>query len=85
METARITSKGQVTVPKQVRRRLSVGPGDQLAFAFDEHGLLHVTPVRSPLPPLRGLLAADCAGRKLDVEQIDDAIRNRMRRRYGSP
>ena len=84
METAKITSKGQITVPKRVRARLAVAPGDQLAFKFDEQGVLRVTAVCSPLPPLRGFLAAEGAGRRLDCEQIDDAIRNRVRRRYGS-
>ena len=84
METAKITSKGQITIPKQVRVRLAVGPGDQLAFEFDERGLLHVAPVRNPLPALRGFLAQDAAGRKLDCEQIDEAIRQRMRSKYGS-
>ena len=84
METAKITSKGQITIPKQVRVRLAVGPGDQLAFEFDERGLLRVAPVHSPLPALRGFLAQYAAGRKLDCEQIDDAIRQRMRRKYGS-
>lgn len=79
METAKITSKGRVTVPKQVRVRLAVEPGDQLAFEFDEQGLLRVTPVRKPLPPLRGFLAKDAAGRRLDCEQVDEAIRQRMR------
>ena len=81
---AKITSKGQITIPRQVRVRLAVGPGDQLAFEFDEGDLLRVTPVRKPLPPLRGFLAKDAAGRRLDCEQIDEAIRQRMRRKYGS-
>lgn len=83
METAKLTSKGQITVPKRVRRRLAVGPGDHLAFEFDEQGILRVAPVRSPLPPLHGFLAVEGAGRRLDNEQIDEAIRNRMRKRYG--
>ena len=85
METAKITSKGRVTIPKQVRVRLAVAPGDQLAFEFDERGLLRVTSVRKPLPPLRGFLAKDVAGRRLDCEQVDEAIRQRMCRKYGSP
>ena len=84
METAKVTSKGQITIPKPVRVRLAVKPGDQLAFEFDECGLLRVTPVRTPLPPLRGYLAQDAAERRLDCKQIDDAIRQRMRRKYGS-
>ena len=85
MDTAKITSKGQITIPKQVRVRLAVGPGDQLAFEFDEGGLLRVTAVRRPLPPLRGFLARDAAGRRLDCKQIDEAIGQRMRGKYGSP
>lgn len=84
METAKITSKGQITVPKQVRVRLAVGPGDQLAFEFDERGLLRVAPLRSALPPLRGFLARENAGQRLDCEQIDEAISQRMHRKYGS-
>ena len=82
MEMAKITSKGQITVPKRVRTRLAVGPGDQLAFEFDEQGILRVAPMRDSLPPLRGFLAAEGAGRRPDNEQIDEAIRSRMRRRY---
>ena len=84
METARITSKGQITIPKQVRVRLAVGPGDQLAFEFDESGHLRVAPMRRALPPLRGFLAREAAGKRLDCEKIDEAIGQRMRRKYGA-
>ena len=45
MATARITSKGQITVPKQVRDRLGIEPGDALEFHFED-GRLEVRPVR---------------------------------------
>jgi len=35
---ARITSKGQVTVPHDIRRALGVGAGDQLLFEHDGKG-----------------------------------------------
>jgi AbrB family looped-hinge helix DNA binding protein len=35
MATARVTSKGQITVPKQVRDRLDIQPGDGLEFFFE--------------------------------------------------
>ncbi len=35
----RISEKGQVTVPKPLRERLGIRPGDQLEFS-EEHGLL---------------------------------------------
>ena len=39
---------------------------------------------RKPLPLLCGFLATDAAGAMLDCTQIDEAIRQRMRRKYGS-
>jgi antitoxin PrlF len=33
--SARITSKGQVTIPIAVRRALGLGPGDQLVFELE--------------------------------------------------
>jgi len=43
---AKITSKGQVTVPLEVRRLLGVGAGDKLIFENDETGV-RVRPLRS--------------------------------------
>ncbi|MBI2942380.1 MAG: AbrB/MazE/SpoVT family DNA-binding domain-containing protein [Chloroflexi bacterium] len=55
MPVARITSKGQITIPKEVRERLGVQPGDALDFHF-EAGRLEVRPVRRPrLADFRGL------------------------------
>lgn len=39
MPTATITSKGQVTIPKAVRDRLGLRPGDKLEFVEDESGV----------------------------------------------
>jgi antitoxin PrlF len=35
---AKITSKDQITVPREVRRKLGVGPGDRLLFEEDKGG-----------------------------------------------
>jgi antitoxin PrlF len=43
---ATITSKGQVTIPREVRRILGVRAGDKLIFENDEAGI-RVRPVRS--------------------------------------
>ncbi len=44
---ARVTSKGQVTVPKTVRDRLGVQAGDELDFVFSGE-TLEVRPIRRP-------------------------------------
>jgi antitoxin PrlF len=43
---ATITSKGQITVPREVRRVLGVRSGDKLLFESDSGGI-RVRPVRS--------------------------------------
>jgi len=44
-EQAKITSKGQITVPREVRRVLGVGAGDCLLFETEGDGV-RVRPVR---------------------------------------
>jgi AbrB family looped-hinge helix DNA binding protein len=43
---AKITSKGQITVPREVRRILGVRAGDRLLFESDAKGI-RVRPVRN--------------------------------------
>ena len=53
---ARITSKGQITVPHEIRRALGVTAGDQLLF--EKRGAeVRVRPVRvkSPFEKYRGI------------------------------
>lgn len=38
MATAKITSKGQITLPKEIRARLGIGPGDEVEF-IEENGV----------------------------------------------
>jgi len=53
---AKITSKGQITIPREVRRALGVQPGDRLLFESDERGM-RVRPARaeSPFARYRGI------------------------------
>jgi antitoxin PrlF len=46
---AKITTKGQITVPLAVRKALGVRPGDVLLFEEDKTGI-RVRPVRTKSP-----------------------------------
>ena len=45
-QEAKVTSKGQVTIPKQVRLALRIRAGDTLIFETDEEGV-RIRPLRS--------------------------------------
>jgi antitoxin PrlF len=71
---AKVTSKGQVTIPKQVREALGIGEGDQLVFRVEEHrAILARTP---DLLDLAG--AVDVPPQKRGVPW--DEVRRRTRR-----
>ena len=40
MQTSRLTRKGQVTIPGEIRRSLGLGPGDLVAYEVREGGIL---------------------------------------------
>ena len=73
MPAARITSKGQITVPKAVRDALGVEPGDRLAFRIQADGAVLIEPETVDLRTLRGRLVPTLRG--VTVEQMDEAIR----------
>ena len=54
--TSRITSKGQVTIPKAIRDRLGVAPRDRVEFVF-EKGRVVLRPVKT-LRDFRGAVRA---------------------------
>ncbi len=75
MPTTRITTKGQVTVPKSVRTHLGLKPGDVLEFVPDDGGfrVQKLVPV-SPFTKWRGYLT-ELAGE--DVDELIDEMRGR--------
>ena len=45
---AKVTSKGQITIPKEVRDKLGIAEGDQIVFRVEQHrAVLAKTPSHS--------------------------------------
>jgi AbrB family looped-hinge helix DNA binding protein len=47
MTTSKVTSKGQTTIPKEVREALHVGAGDRLAFESQGDGTVLVRKIEA--------------------------------------
>jgi len=47
MITAKVTSKGQVTIPKKVREKLGVHPGEDVGFE-EKNGLIYIQKTVNP-------------------------------------
>lgn len=69
---ARISSKGQTTIPVEVRERLGLQTGDRIAFIEMEQGFL-IIPRNRPVETLFGALA-EYALPNTTVGDYEDAV-----------
>lgn len=66
-----ITSKGQVTIPVEVRKYLGLSTGDRVVFVLDSNGTVQLRAPRYPtVASLRG--AAGSLDRPLSWEEVLD-------------
>ncbi|CAI4030447.1 SpoVT-AbrB domain-containing protein [Nitrospira tepida] len=73
MATATLTSKGQTTIPKEVRDHLHVSPGDKLDFLIDAEGRVVVRPATLDVRQLKGMLKRKRV-KPVSLEEMDRAI-----------
>ena len=79
MSTSRLTRKGQTTIPKDVRKRLNLHPGDRLEFVIDEDGRVLMLPASVDASELAGMLKRPA--KPVSVATMNQAIRKRGGRR----
>lgn len=72
MTAATLTTKGQLTLPKDVRTALGVGPGDRVDFVLMEDGNFAVLPATHPVKSLKGLIPK--AKKAVSLADMDKAI-----------
>jgi antitoxin PrlF len=68
---AKITSKGQVTIPKEVRDALHLKSGDRIAFDLRPDGSAVVRPAKVDIRDCFGLLKAK---RHVSLEEMNRVI-----------
>lgn len=56
MVQARLTKKGQVTIPKTIRDYLHIDTGSKIDFVIDENGDVKVIPLNVAAENLSGIL-----------------------------
>lgn len=70
--TSTLTSKGQLTVPKEVRERLKLKTGDKVQFTINKDGKIELSPIKVRLKDLKGLLPHP--KKKVTLKDMEDAI-----------
>ena len=76
MSTATVTSKGQITIPVEVRSELGVSAGDRVEFIELGKGRFAIVPATRSIKELKGIFK----GRRRKpvlIEEMDAAIAER--------
>ena len=75
MTTSTMTTKGQVTIPLHVRRRLGLNSGDRVEFVESEDGSFAIKPAIDDVRSLKGLLRKPA--KPVSVEDMKASVRTR--------
>ena len=82
MPAATLTTKGQITIPKEVREHLGIDTGDRLSFMVQEDGSVIVKAITRHVEELGGLLYRP-GQRAVSIKDMDEGIARRVRTKFG--
>jgi antitoxin PrlF len=68
-----VTSKGQITIPKEVRDQMGLKPGDRVDFIKDRTGRILLKPINTDFRSLKGIIKSPFK-RPITLEEMDRAI-----------
>lgn len=74
MSIATLTSKGQTTIPQDIRQFFDLKPGDKIEFIIED-GYVFIAPLTSDVSELKGILPKP--KKKITIEDMNRAIRKR--------
>ncbi|MBC1218945.1 AbrB/MazE/SpoVT family DNA-binding domain-containing protein [Nostoc sp. UCD121] len=74
MASATITTKGQVTIPKEIRDYLNLDTGSKVDFVIDENGIVKLIPLNISIKSLSGILHRP-GMKSATLEEMETAIK----------
>ncbi len=77
VSAATVTSKGQITIPKEIRVKLNLHSGDKVNFILDESGVVRLVPLTRDVKSLKGIVP------KPEKPVSVDDMKNTVRKRRG--
>jgi AbrB family looped-hinge helix DNA binding protein len=76
METAYVTSKGQLVIPARLRRRYGIKPGTKVCFVERDHEILFQPVTKEYIRSVCGMLKSDTS---VTQELLTERVRDKER------
>lgn len=81
MNEAKVTSKGQITIPKEVREKMNLHSGDRVLFEETKEGEIKISTQKKSILRLRGILHRP--GQKtVSVEEMNEGVKEYLKEKY---
>jgi len=68
-----VTSKGQITLPKDVREKLGLSSGDRVEFFFEDDQSVRLVAKQVPVSQLKGMLPKPA--QPVSLDDMDRAVK----------
>jgi len=81
MPTTTITSKGQVTIPKKIRDKMNLQPGDLLSFEIENGNKITVRPEKQSSDQAFGILYSS-EKESFSGEDMDSGVADYFKKKY---
>jgi antitoxin PrlF len=83
MSIATLTTKGQITLPRDVRKKLHLETGEKIDFNVDEkNGTVILAPVNKTVDQVFGMLRSHCPKKQISIEDMDAGIGKKLTKEY---
>lgn len=79
---SKITSQNQISIPAEVRKKLGVGPGSSIEWGEEGDKIVVRRSGKYTFADMRRVLFPDGPPRPHTVEEMDEGIREYMRKRH---
>lgn len=81
MTLAKLTAKGQVTIPKKVRECLKLSTGDKIEILTNDHGEAIIRPISKKIDDVFCMLQKP-EQHAVSLDEIDQAIQAKLKAKF---
>ncbi len=82
MSLSTLTSKGQITIPKDLRESMSLATGDKVEFIINEQNEVVIKPITKKAIDVFGQLSKYKKEKPVSVEEMNEAICKQIKKDF---